>query len=136
MSDNVRQSGQSVTASERGVRVDFSDLTDYENRRDVANGIDRWPLLFQDAVWLNSEGRFVFIKDIHPDYLRNLYRWLRRFVKSIPYPNLNGDMAQFIAEREYWAIQEEWPGFPLFKVIAERLADLGLWDEAEGRPVE
>lgn len=90
---------------ERGRRIRFHKLskrTAYE-------------VLEQETLWYDFEGEAHTIKSMSIRYKRNLLRWLERnaadlhfrYLWSMPYPHLNGEMAQESAERDWEREQRE-----------------------------
>jgi len=65
------------------------------------------------ATWTMKTGEKVKVKDMTDLHLLNtirfLHRQVRKFAASLPYPMMNGEMAQEQAEREYDAVMED-PG--------------------------
>lgn len=66
-------------------------------------------VLTQTETWYDFEGEAYTIRAMSIRYKRNLLRWLERnavhlmlqYMWSMPYPNLNGEMAQDAAEHEW-----------------------------------
>jgi hypothetical protein len=125
---NVNE-GRSEQSARGSVRVDFSDLSDYEARVDKASGINRWPLFFQDRVWLDAEGQFHLIDEMSLSYLTNLYNFVEKRIRSLPFPLMHGEQAQMDAEKIWERTQDEYVNWPLMRRIRQRITEL----ESEGQ---
>lgn len=57
------------------------------------------------TIWVTREGIRIRVRDMSDTHLVNTARMLLRAARheqrTMPYPNLNGEMAQFCAEQDY-----------------------------------
>jgi len=85
--------------------------------------IDRANLLEQGEVWIDKEGTVWRIEEMETSHIQNLIRWLDRQDVAGPYPNFNGEMAQFYAERDWGRYADG--EYPLREALVEELGRRG-----------
>lgn len=72
-----------------------------------------------------KDGTEIAIQDMTDTHLVNTIRMLERYHEAkkfeIPYPNFNGDMAQWCAEREYDSFMESDPSvsYPVYDDLVD-----------------
>lgn len=82
--------------------------------------------------WVTKAGKKISIANMDDDHLINTVKMLyRRAVErklSLPYPNFNGEMAQYHAEQEYEAYVNQTPEemFPILVAMTELAKKRGL----------
>jgi hypothetical protein len=92
-------------------------------------------MLYQDSIWTTRDGRTLRLEDLTAEHRGNLMAWLVRnarrfsvqFPFHVPFPNFQGEMAQDMAEHEFFAEwdfafrdPEEWiKSTPLYQKLEE-----------------
>lgn len=95
-----------------------------------------------EPVWMTKEGKRVRVKDMTNDHLNNTIRfldnkWERNKFIDIPYPDFNGEMAQYAAEGEWERMMDHGTPdlvYPVYKDLQkekERRIKKGLWFSKE-----
>lgn len=83
-------------------------------------------------VWITQDGREIPIRQMPSDHLKNAIWFLQRRTEavksSLPFPLLNGEMAQMFAEQDYYRAQEAEPDsfFPIYKDLVKEAVRRGL----------
>lgn len=81
--------------------------------------------------WKTKDGKFISIRSMSTSHIKNvmtiLEKQTEKYKFNLPYPNLNGDMAQFQAEQEWEYLQTVGPEdiFPVYETMAEELVKRG-----------
>ena len=92
-------------------RIFYGDEPE-ENEGGIGPSIKRTPLVVKKLVltktiWVTKEGERIHVREMGDQHLVNTIRYLRRvgsqakMALEIESPNLNGEMAQFFAERAH-----------------------------------
>lgn len=83
-------------------------------------------------IWTTREGEKIRICDMTDDHLRNAIRLCERLHEKakalIPFPDFNGEMAQYYAEQDYDRFLSSTPeeSFPLYPDLCEEAYRRGL----------
>ena len=95
------------------------------------------PFRKQTRLWTMKDGEKIRICDMADSHLENsiamLDRALRRLQRDMPYPEFQGDMAQYYAELDWDRLQESVPEdqYPIYGNLVED-RERRKWDNRRG----
>lgn len=84
------------------------------------------------TIWVTREGKKIKVKDMTDSHLLNSIKYLDRRLESMkitmPYPNFNGEMAQFCAEQDWDHFQNSEPSdyWPIYETLCKEISKRGL----------